>query len=269
MKISYKQPQRTSDVSSANGTAFSEFWKLMLSAAVLLVAIYFLWGVIVDAVVAGISFETEARLFKSFKPKPAEITRKATLDRFNHARAILHKLQSGRQVPDLPYDLVLMEQTAPNAFAIPGGAIGVTSGLLEALSEDIEIAFVIGHELGHFKHRDHLEGLGRSAGFRLIMALLFDIGAGSETFSDVTGFVLERRYSQNRERDADRFALELVHEVYGSVDGTDRLFKLLLGKGSIPKWAYMFSTHPSPESRIADLQAFGAKLMNSTRQATP
>lgn len=263
MKISYRQPQRTADISSAQGTAFTELWKLILSAVLLLIGIYFIWGWLVDAVVAGISFETEARLFKHFKMDQPGITDRVDRERFDRIVLILKKMQSGRHVPDLPYELVLVDQPTPNAFAIPGGGIGVTKGLLDVLTEEIEIAFVIGHELGHFKNRDHLQGLGRAAGFHLIMAIVFDIGAGSESFGNLVTFVLDRSYSQEREKKADRFGLELVYEKYGKVEGADRLFKRLLDEHSLPQWAYMFSTHPSPGNRINDLKSYGDMLMKA------
>ena len=72
MKIRYRQPQGTADISAARGTAFAELWKLILSAIVLLVGLYFLWGVIVDAVVAGISFDSESKIFKYFEPQQPE-----------------------------------------------------------------------------------------------------------------------------------------------------------------------------------------------------
>ncbi len=261
MKISYRQPRGTADISSARGTAFTELWKLILSAVFLLVGLYFLWGVAVDRVVAGISFQAEAKLFKHLMPNQPEITDKPALERFNRTQAILEKLQSSEKVPGLPYKLVLVEQRAPNAFAVPGGSIGVTTGLLRVLTEEIEIAFVIGHELGHFRNRDHLQGLGRAAGYSLMMAVLFDIGSGSESFGDIISFVLERSYSQEREKKADRFGLELVYEMYGRVQGTDRLFNLLLDDPALPDWAYMFAAHPSPRDRILALKSYGDELM--------
>jgi Zn-dependent protease with chaperone function len=263
MRILFRQPRHTADISSAQGSAFSELWKLILSAVVLLVGLYFLWGVFVDAVVAGISFETEAKIFKYFEPHRPQITDPAALNRLKTAEAILKKLQSGHGVPQLPYRLVLVDQSVPNAFAIPGGSIGVTRGLLDVLTDDIEIAFVIGHELGHFKNRDHLQGLGRAAGYSLMMAVLFDVGPGSESFGDIVNFVMERSYSQEREKKADRFGLELVYAAFGRVQGTERLFKLLLDDHSLPNWAYMFSTHPSPKSRILALKSYGDQLMQS------
>jgi Zn-dependent protease with chaperone function len=263
MKIHFRQPRRTADISAAQGTALSELWKLILSAVVLLVGLYFLWGIFVDAVVARISYATEAKIFKYLEPHQPETSDPAALDRLKTAEAILKKLQTGRGVPPLPFRLVLMDQAAPNAFAIPGGSIGVTRGLLDVLTDDIEIAFVIGHELGHFKNRDHLQGLGRAAGYSLMAAVLFDVGAGSESFGDIVHFVMERSYSQEREKKADRFGLGLVYAAYGRVQGTERLFKLLLDNHSLPNWAYMFSTHPSPKSRILALKSYGDQLMQS------
>ena len=125
---------------------------------------------------------------------------------------------------------------------------------------------VIGHELGHFKNRDHLQGLGRASGYSLMMAVLFDVGAGSESFGDIVRFVMERNYSQEREKKADRFGLKLVYAAYGRVQGTDRLFELLLNNHALPDWAYMFSTHPSPRSRISALKSYGDQLLQSEKR---
>jgi len=128
------------------------------------------------------------------------------------------------------------------------------------LKEDIEIAFVIGHELGHFYHRDHLRGFGRAVGFSILMAALFGSGGGAESFGNIIHFVLERTYSQDREHRADQYGINLVYRVYGKVDGTDRLFKILSKNEKLPGWAYMLSTHPSPGSRIQDLEKYALEL---------
>ena len=263
MRIRYKQPHGTADISAARGTAFTELWKLILSAVALLIGLYFLWGAMVDAVVSRISFESEAKIFQYLEQHQPETDDPAVVKRIKSAEAILKKLQSAPGVPRLPYRIVLIDQQTPNAFAIPGGSIGVTHGLFDVLTEEIEIAFVIGHELGHFKHRDHLQGLGRAAGYSLMTAVLFDAGAGSKSFGDIIRFVMERTYSQEREKKADRFGLTLVHAVYGRVNGTDRLFKLLLEDHALPEWAYMFSSHPSPTSRILALKSYGDQLMQA------
>jgi Zn-dependent protease with chaperone function len=233
----------------------------MLSAIVLLVALYFLIGVAVDQIVARVSYETEARIFQAFQPEQSEPSSEEERRRMAQAHAILEKFRADPKVPPLPYSLILVEHEMPNAFAFPGGTIGVTSGLLEMLTEEIEIAFVIGHELGHFYNRDHLQGLGRAAGFGIVTAILFDMGSGAESFGNVVNFVFQRTYSQQREIEADRFGLEMVYGAYGKVEGTDRLFSLLLEEKDLPQWAYMFATHPSPKERIANLEKIAKELI--------
>jgi Zn-dependent protease with chaperone function len=263
LKIINKQPRKTADISSARGSSAHEFWKLVLSAIVLLVALYFLIGVAVDQIVARVSYETEARIFRAFQPEPSGPSTEKDRKRLEQARKILDRFVEGAQkVPPLPYALILLENEAPNAFAFPGGTIGITTGLLDLLTEEIEIAFVIGHELGHFYHRDHLQGLGRAAGLGIVTAILFDMGSGAESFGNIVNFVFQRSYSQEREIDADRFGLELVYEVYGKVEGTDRLFSLLLERKDLPQWAYMFATHPSPKERIFQLEKSAQDLLN-------
>ncbi len=262
MRIVNRQPRKTADVSSARGSNVREFWKLALSAIVLLVVLYFLIGVVVDQIVARVSYETEARIFQAFQPEQSEPSTEKDRKRLARARKILERFVADPRVPPLPYALILVENEAPNAFAFPGGTIGITTGLLEMLTEQIEIAFVIGHELGHFCNRDHLQGLGRAAGFGVVMAILFDMGSGAESFGNIVSFVFQRSYSQQREIEADRFGLELVYGAYGKVEGTDRLFKLLLEKKDLPEWAYMFATHPSPKERIINLEKRAKELFN-------
>ena len=119
---------------------------------------------------------------------------------------------------------------------------------------------MIGHELGHFYHRDHLQGLGRVIGLKVVMAIVFSTNHGADAFGNIIEFVFQRDYSQKREKKADRFGVKLVHGVYGKTDGVDHLFRILMEKHNLPGWAYMFSTHPSPEKRIEDLKMYAAAL---------
>jgi Zn-dependent protease with chaperone function len=260
MKIVNKTLEKTADVSSARGTAWKEFRHLVLSAAVLLIVLYFSLGFIVDLAVSQISFGTEAKIFKHYKLQDIGKKDAEKQDDLNRASTILEKLKADEKIPPLPYHLVLIDHETPNAFAFPGGSIGLSTALLEVLDDDIEVAFVIGHELGHFYNRDHLRGLGKAAGFGIIMTVLFGNSTGSGSFGNMINFVLQRTYSQDREELADRFGLELVYSVYGKVEGTDRLFQIISEKDKTPEWAYMFSSHPSPEQRIDDLEEYARKL---------
>lgn len=260
MKIISRQPEKSADISSARGSAGRELWQLVLSAVVLMVVLFFVVGWSVDFFVARISFEAEAKLFKHIRVPGATAKQASNPAQLETVREILRKLQKDPNVPALPYQLVLLEQALPNAFAFPGGTIGVTQGLLDLLDEEIEMAFVLGHELGHFYNRDHLQGFGRAVGFRMILATVFNVEAGADALMDLIEFVIQRDYSQKSEKAADRFGLALVYATYGEMTGVERLFQILLDQDKMPGWAYMFSTHPSPQARIADLKAYAVTI---------
>lgn len=261
MKIVNRQPEKTADASGARGTAFRELRKLLLFVTILAVVLYVAIGMVVDAVVARISFETEARLFGGLGF--SRIGDKSD-DRLVRVQTILDRLTADSRIPPLRYRLILIDNSAPNAFAFPGGTIGVTSGLLDALEDDIEVAFVVGHELGHFHGRDHLRGMGRAVGVGVVYAVLFGGEMGGNTLGSVFQLALDRGYSRAQEERADRFGVELVRRVYGETAGVDRLFQILRTHEKLPEWAYMFATHPSPRDRIRALERY-AELARESR----
>ena len=105
---------------------------------------------------------------------------------------------------DNPYAfrVSVLDQSEPNAFAIPGGQIVITRGLLESVSSESELAFVLGHEIGHFKQRDHLRGLGR--GIALVIAIsaldLGGAGGAHDLLSGATGIAGRRRVGSSLTR---------------------------------------------------------------------
>lgn len=268
MKIVYKQPEETADISAASGSSAKEFFKLTVSALILLIGLYYATSTGVDLAVSKISFETEAKIFQAFNMSGEVVEDEESKEEYEKLKAILEVLKSNATVPPLPYEIVVMEEDTPNAFAFPGGTIGLTTGLLKHLKNEIEIAFVIGHELGHFYNRDHLRGLGRAVGFGIVMAAVFQSGSGGNSFTGLVNGVIERRYSQDRESLADQYGLELIYQSYGKIQGVDTLFKILLETNDSPEWAYMFSTHPSPKERIKNLEAWAENYILESSNGT-
>jgi Zn-dependent protease with chaperone function len=227
------------------------------------VSVYLCVGIIVDIVVAGISFETEAKLFSAMTPDTfaSSLGKTDSKDeRLERVQRVLDKFTVLPDVPPLKYRLVVIGSPEKNAFAFPGGTIGVTDGLLKALDEDIELAFVLGHEIGHFYGRDHLRGLGRAVGVSLAYAIIFGGDMGNEYMGTTFQYVLGRGYSRRQESKADEFGVKLVYEAYGRTDGVERLFKILEESKDLPEWAYMFSTHPAPGKRVRELMQYSRQM---------
>ena len=259
MKIVNRQLQQTASISAEQGTDFKELRRLMLWLAGLILVIFIAVELTVDFTVRHISFENEARLFGA--PMWSRLVGTTTDDaRLTDLQPLLDALIADPSVPPLPYRLTVIQNPNPNAFAFPGGTIGVTSGLLDMVHEDIERAFVLAHELGHFHDRAHLRGLGRAIGLSVAFAVVFGGDMGAESVVRIMQHVVARGYSRHQESEADEYGITLVHRTYGRTDGVDQLFQLLRAEGSPPEWTYMFSTHPSPSHRIEELEIFAKSL---------
>jgi Zn-dependent protease with chaperone function len=228
-------------------------------AAVVVVLMVLLAGV-VELVVPRISPAVEARLFPSPEVYSAlgvgveEVTgpRSAELAR------VLDRLAA--HWPENPYELRLavFEHETPNAFAFPGGFVAVTTGLLDSATSENELAFVLAHELGHFRNRDQLRGLGRGVAFGLLVGFLGIGGSGSAaSLAGLVGRITSAGFSREQESDADDFALSLVNAEYGHVAGATQFFERLpKPTGAVERGLEGYlSTHPLSAERVDAMRA--------------
>ena len=152
----------------------------------------------------------------------------------------------------LPYDVqsFIIPQDTPNAFALPGGTIYITRGMLKELKNQNELAAILGHEMGHFKNRDHLKGLGSSLLFSL---LSLSLGEGYGNILNATLSISKIKYSQSAELSSDVFALDMMQCAYGSVSDAKGLFERL-DKGE--NLSYFLASHPAFEKRLKKMQEY-------------
>lgn len=230
---------------------------------VLTVALWMATGWVTELLLPLVSIDTERKVFGAFQPADREESAGLSAPlaaRRDRLANVLVKLAADPAIPPLDYRLIVMRAQGPNAFAFPGGAIGVTRGLLEIIGDDeVAIAFVLGHELGHFAQRDHLRGIGRQLGRSLVWALIFGRD-GADLLSPHVSSLLDLRYSRGQESAADRFGLELVHRIYGTTEGTDRLFVWLEQRDRNPAWLEMLETHPDAGGRLRALREHAGRL---------
>lgn len=247
---------------------------LVAGVSAICAVLYLIAVLIADAVVIRISPAREARLFSSFATNLPQATslapelqqRKAMADR------LLTNLLQKADLPALPVKLIVWDRAETNALALPGGTIAVTTGLLRCLDGEPGMAFVLAHELGHFHGRDHLRGLGRQISFQVVSALVLSGNGDLQMGAGQMGQLAFLSHSRARETAADRYALKLVHDTFGSGTGVTQLFEML-GKNGLPGWAYMFNTHPATEERIKELRRyaaeFGTDAYKTNSTATP
>lgn len=226
-----------------------------LGFVLILVFGFYVLGFVGEWAVSKMSPEWENKVFAKFvSTMPGKTPDPQLQDIFSKLNA-----QSG-----LDLKLFIMCDKDPNAFAFPGGAVFITNSLLKDVKTEMGIAFVMAHEIGHFKHRHHLKGMGRRLGFTL--AALF-VGMGdTASVANTFGAIMERAYSRDQETQADEYALELVTKVYGHVNGAEEFFEVLLAKQSgLEKFAGMLGSHPGTEERVQSIK--NHQLASSTLRA--
>ncbi|HAX80277.1 MAG TPA: peptidase M48 [Cyanobacteria bacterium UBA11372] len=151
------------------------------------------------------------------------------------------------------YRVLYLQDETVNALALPGNAIIIYSGLLAKAESENEIMMVMGHELGHFAHRDHLRGLMQKLLWQLAIAYIIgDTTWLQSQTATVANVVSQSQFSQSQELQADEFGLTLLQATYNHVAGaTDFFARLSQSRGA--NYAFL-STHPAPLQRVAQLE---------------
>ena len=233
-------------------SAVKDFFELVIKILGFILVIYVLLGFAVDYITPRISTNTERKLGKLFS---AKFERKERTHAELQLQQILDELiEKSQGLPPFTYKVYVEEAKDVNALALPGGNIVVLSALLKEVDSKNALAMVLAHELGHFYHRDYLQGLGRSLVFLLISSTLF--GSDSSVSRVVTNAVTnaEMRFSQVQEKAADLYALDLLNKTYGGVAGATDFFEKMARKEKLWSVFYIFASHSYPASRIVAIK---------------
>ena len=253
MKFTPKPLTKTDDASRAKSTR-SDWVKDVVGVVLFFTIAYFVLGWLGIAVAQWIPDRWEQKM------APAATLMTVNDDEVDLTRAqqIFDHLLDGEETRDLDYQLFVMNAPMPNAVAIPGGKVGVTPELLEIVTSDRGLAFVLAHELGHHEHRHPLRAMGRSLFLYTAAAL---VGDGSTLLSGALS-ISDSNFSRTQESAADDFALRLIHRKYGDTQGALELFKWMQENESEPAYQKYLGTHPLSKDRIATLERLAVELSN-------
>jgi predicted Zn-dependent protease len=158
--------------------------------------------------------------------------------------------------PDLPWHFGVLDSSAINAFAAPGGYVLITRGLYEILDSEAQLAGVLGHEIGHIVRRHHISVMQKSAlvsaGSQLAQAR--DRGVLASNLIGTGAEVLARGLDKSAEFEADQIGIVLAaragYNPYGLVDV---LHKLAARGAEDASLSLLFKTHPHPNERLQQL----------------
>jgi predicted Zn-dependent protease len=170
------------------------------------------------------------------------------------------RLAAASERPDLPWTFRVLDDPLVNAFALPGGFIYVTRGIMAHLDSEAELVGVLGHEIGHVTARHSASQISKSMLAQI--GLVAGAIAAPEAAQAYGGLaqqlagLLFLKYGRDDERQADllgvRYSVSAGFDpnaMLGVFDTLDRVSQAA-GGGRLPGWA---STHPSPEDRTRRL----------------
>lgn len=190
-------------------------------------------------------------------------------------RLIPHTSVFRDDAPRWNWEVNVLVSDQVNAWCMPGGKIAVYTGLIQKLDiTDEELAAVMGHEIAHALREHARERMGRAqaAGLGAAVAELgieiftgVRLGGVGNSFAQAM-FVLPN--SRENEQEADRIGVELAaragYDPRAAVSLWEKMAKVSGAAGAPPQW---LSTHPSHETRIADLRNYSQKVLPLYEQA--
>ena len=176
--------------------------------------------------------------------------------------------------PNLPWEFHVVNDASVNAFALPGGFIYVTRGLMGSITNEAELATVVGHEIGHVTNRHSVQQISKAQvaqlGLGIGSILNSQVAQAAGVLSQGLG-ILFLKYSRDAENEADlagfRYAAKANYDVRQmlNVFQTLEAVSQISGGGKLPEW---LATHPDPENRIKNTQARLDTLKKDLSKAT-
>ena len=192
------------------------------------------------------------------------------------ANAIVAELPSNWR--NQPWEVVVFDDNSANAFALPGGKIGVHTGLLKVAKNQNQLATVIGHEVAHVLSRHGAERVSQSMGLQVALqatdtisrskldsagqqkALMSALGLGAQ-------FGVLLPFSRAHESEADLYGIDLMARAGFDPRQSVNLWQNMAAASGENRQPQFMSTHPNPEKRIEKLSTYLPQALQLEQQA--
>jgi predicted Zn-dependent protease len=169
----------------------------------------------------------------------------------DYVNQVMAKLAQGLDSKGFDYRVYISDTSVKNAYALAGGNIIITKGLMNALETEAELAAILLHEMAHIE-LGHCLNLIRAE----VLAKKIDHMESFEAFDFLLRIFLRTSFSKNQEADADDWAFERLSQLGYHPMGLPRAFGRMLSSGSAPNqtekgpFLEYFETHPDLSLRI-------------------
>ncbi len=181
------------------------------------------------------------------------------------------RLAEASDRPGLPYEFVVLNNSVPNAWAMPGGKIAINRGLLLEMDSEAELAAVLGHEIVHAAARHSARGMERNLALQLGLGLgAMALGTREDNVgmllvggASIAAGLLNQRYSREAELEADRYGTIYMARAGYNPEAAVELQQTFvrLSEGRESGWLDgLFASHPPSQQRVEANRATATEL---------
>ena len=181
-------------------------------------------------------------------------------------RVIGRRVAAASARPGLPWTFKVMKGKDVNAVSLPGGFIYTTEGLMRFVRSDDELAFVLGHEVGHVSARHHVAMIERYYFMGIVIQIAFGRSPSAAQIADLVRFFLTQGFSRENEFEADRLGVMHAHRAkFDASAGLGFMQRLRAAEGRDPSQVeVLLRTHPGLADRVVrvreQLQQLGYRV---------
>ena len=179
---------------------------------------------------------------------------------------------------DISYEFHIIDMPEPNAFALPGGYVYVSRGLLLLANEEDALAGAIGHEIGHAAARHSVQRQTAAAPLAILSGVTAglvgiispSLGRGVGAVTGLANTAVLAPYGRSQERESDRIGQEIAAKTGYAPDGISAMLESLGREQALHEDANrgssFLSTHPSSAERVEDTREYAAELTRSSQR---
>ena len=185
---------------------------------------------------------------------------------YDYLSAIIYRLVPSAPLDNRDLKLVLIDSPAINAFAVPGGVVGVNGGLFLNAATEQQFASVLAHELAHLSQRHFARRMqqqetsapltlaGMIAGIVLSAVTQSDIGIAAIAGTQAMAVQNMLAYSRSHEQEADRVGMDILASAGMDPRGMPEMFEIMMRQNRLQgnRLPEYLSTHPLTQNRVAD-----------------
>jgi predicted Zn-dependent protease len=192
------------------------------------------------------------------------------------------KIAQFSELPNLSYTFTILNDEKVNAFALPGGYVYITRGLLAIVDDEAEMAGVLAHEIGHITARHSSQRYSATMATNIGLQILGIIGSiagaptGTGQLASLGGQAVLKSYSREQELESDMLAVRYLSRAgydpnamtsfFHKLKAHSKLEATMRGKKGQSESASIMSTHPLTSERIAEAKKLVAQVVGSSKK---